>query len=168
MEIFRERNTGEDYERDFLLLGSRAGMTSGGRVGGPLLSIGDLLSDLSQHHQDATAHPDLSSKQQPQVVDHHHHRPLHLQSLFEENYEQLNEALTGTGHSWTALTLKLCTAVETADRLVQSANSNAGLLLEKVEVLESILRRGDSAIAKAKTIKIRNNVSPSKAREASI
>ncbi|KAF8404140.1 hypothetical protein HHK36_009020 [Tetracentron sinense] len=72
--------------------------------------------------------------------------------LYQEDYNQLNEALAGTDHSWTALTLKLCSVLETADKLVQSANSNIKLLLEKVGMIESIVRRGDSAIAAGKAI----------------
>ncbi|KAF8404146.1 hypothetical protein HHK36_009026 [Tetracentron sinense] len=72
--------------------------------------------------------------------------------LYQEDYNQLNEALAGTDHSWTALTLKLCSVLETADKLVQSANSNIRLLLEKVGMIESIIRRGDSAIAAGKAI----------------
>ncbi|THG18895.1 hypothetical protein TEA_027518 [Camellia sinensis var. sinensis] len=73
-------------------------------------------------------------------------------SSLSENYDHLNEALAGTDHSWTALTLKLCTALETANKLVQSTNSHVGLLSEKVGELESVIKRGDSAIAAAKTI----------------
>ncbi|KAF8405750.1 hypothetical protein HHK36_007827 [Tetracentron sinense] len=72
--------------------------------------------------------------------------------ICHEDYNHLNEALAGIGHSWTALTLKLHYALETTAKLVQSANLNIGLLLKKVGMLESILRRGDSAIATSKTM----------------
>ena len=39
-----------------------------------------------------------------------------------------------------------------ANKLVTSANSNVESLLEKIEVLEKILKRGESAVATAKTI----------------
>ncbi|KAJ7965599.1 Histone-lysine N-methyltransferase [Quillaja saponaria] len=69
---------------------------------------------------------------------------------FWENYDHLKEALVGTDHSWTALTLKLCIALETANQLVQSTNSNVALLSEKIGELQKIVKRGDSAIAAAK------------------
>ncbi|XP_059629647.1 uncharacterized protein LOC132272535 [Cornus florida] len=69
-----------------------------------------------------------------------------------ENYDQLNEALAGTDHSWTALMLKLCNALETANKLVQSTNSHVGMLSEKVRELERIINRADSAVAAAKGI----------------
>lgn len=48
--------------------------------------------------------------------------------------------------------LKLCTALETADKLVESTNSNVGLLSEKLKELEGIVRRADSSVAEAKAI----------------
>ncbi|CAK9138478.1 unnamed protein product, partial [Ilex paraguariensis] len=70
-----------------------------------------------------------------------------------ENYDRLNEALlAGTEHSWTALTLKLCTALETANKLVQSTNSHVDLLSGKLGEFEKIIKRGDSAIAAASAI----------------
>ncbi|XP_058114500.1 uncharacterized protein LOC131257704 isoform X2 [Magnolia sinica] len=69
-----------------------------------------------------------------------------------ENYNKLTEALKGTDQSWTALTLKLCASLETADKLIQSANSNVETLAEKIRELESIMKRGDSAVATAKAI----------------
>ncbi|CAI0430732.1 unnamed protein product [Linum tenue] len=74
--------------------------------------------------------------------------------MFQENYEQLNQALEGSDPAWTALTLKLCTAVETGNKLVQSTNSNARLLSEKVAEMEKVVKRGDSAVAAAKVIPI--------------
>ncbi|PKA65713.1 hypothetical protein AXF42_Ash013128 [Apostasia shenzhenica] len=52
----------------------------------------------------------------------------------------------------TKCVLFLCAALEKADKLVLSANSKMNLLLEKVQVLENILRRGDAAVMKAKEI----------------
>ncbi|KAF6170878.1 hypothetical protein GIB67_018960 [Kingdonia uniflora] len=70
----------------------------------------------------------------------------------QENYNQLNQALAGNDHSWTALTLKLCSALETADKLVQSTNSNISQLTEKVGVLQSMVSRGDAAVKDLKVI----------------
>lgn len=117
-------------------------------VGGPLLCIGDLLSDIGEgdsvdHHQQET--PSSSSS-----ID--NLQPSDLTGLFQETYDQLNNALAGTGHSWTVLTLKLCTALETADKLVESTNSNVGLLSEKLKELEGIVKRADSSVAEAKAI----------------
>ncbi|XP_043712057.1 uncharacterized protein LOC122660871 [Telopea speciosissima] len=123
-------------------------------VGGPLLCIGDLLSDVGDEasvgeNQETSflAFPSSSTLNASLP-------PLHLSQLFKENYNQLNEALSGTDHSWTALTLKLCTSLETADKLIQSANSNVRVLSAKVEVLESIMKRGDSVVAAAKGIDV--------------
>ncbi|RVW17702.1 hypothetical protein CK203_071768 [Vitis vinifera] len=77
--------------------------------------------------------------------------------LIHENYDQLNKAFAGTDHSWTALTLKLCTALQTANTLVQSTNTKVELLSEKVGELERVVKRGDSAVAAAKAIHISLN-----------
>ncbi|XP_021283822.1 uncharacterized protein LOC110416237 [Herrania umbratica] len=131
-------------------------------VGGPLLTIGDLLSDVGDesgaapdhlHHHDTTLPSPSSSifdaNDVPQSLD--------LIKLFQENYEKLNEALSGSDHSWTALTLKLCTALETANKLVQSTDTNIRLLSEKVAELEKIVKRGDAAITAARAISISLN-----------
>ncbi|PQQ08010.1 uncharacterized protein Pyn_30884 [Prunus yedoensis var. nudiflora] len=111
-------------------------------VGGPLLCIGDLLSDVGesdasppppqQQHEPSSSSPISSSTES-----------LDLTKLFQENYEQLNEALVGTDHSWAALTLKLCSALDTANKLVQSTNSNVMSLSEKVGELEGVVKRAD-------------------------
>ncbi|KAJ7959109.1 Histone-lysine N-methyltransferase [Quillaja saponaria] len=128
-------------------------------IGGPLLCIGDLLNyvgeeadpslpDYQQQHLEAT--PSSSSISNLNVT------PLtsDLTKLFQENYDQLKEALAGTDQSWTALTLKLCTALATANQLVQSTNSNVELLSEKVGELQKIIKRGDSAISAAKAVHV--------------
>ncbi|CAH9133083.1 unnamed protein product [Cuscuta epithymum] len=86
-------------------------------VGGPLLCIGDLLSDVGE---DGSGCDNLSrcgdiktpsfSESCPSF------RPSDLPKLFQENYEKLNEALAGTDHSWTALTL------EVRDNLIPTIN----------------------------------------------
>lgn len=48
--------------------------------------------------------------------------------------------------------MQLCTALETANQLVQCTNSNVASLLEKVEELQKIVKRGDSAIVAAKAV----------------
>ncbi|KAL2895832.1 hypothetical protein RDABS01_006548 [Bienertia sinuspersici] len=72
--------------------------------------------------------------------------------LIYEDYDQLNKALAGTDHSWTSLTLKLCTALDTAKKLIESANSNAMVVSDKVGELEKIIKKGDSAIAEVRSI----------------
>ncbi|KAL8482132.1 hypothetical protein ACS0TY_027747 [Phlomoides rotata] len=117
-------------------------------VGGPLLCISDLLSDVGEENS---------------AVPHDHVLPLDttdvsklpasdLPKLFQENFNELKEALDGADHSWTALTLKLCTALETAGKLVDSTNSSVASLSEKVEDLERIVNRRDSVIREAKAI----------------
>ncbi|MCL7041792.1 hypothetical protein MKW94_028844 [Papaver nudicaule] len=124
-------------------------------AGGPLLSIGDLLSDVSEEASEIGDHNETTSSLSSSTLSISTDSVLpasKLPQLFQENYSQLSEALDGTDHSWTALTLKLCSALETADKLVQSNNSNISFLSEKVEVLESIVKRGDSAVRSANSI----------------
>ncbi|KAJ8541701.1 hypothetical protein K7X08_002517 [Anisodus acutangulus] len=116
-------------------------------VGGPLLCIGDLLSDVGES--------DAAGDQLPIKITSPEDYNSSLQSsdlnnLFQEKYEQLNKALAGTDHSWTHLTLELCTALETANKLVRSINSNVGMLKDKVEGLCVVINRRDSTIAAAK------------------
>ncbi|KAM3394684.1 hypothetical protein P3S68_003687 [Capsicum galapagoense] len=117
-------------------------------VGGPLLCIGDLLSDVGEsdaavdHLSIKTPSPDYDSSLQPSD----------LNKLFQEKYEQLNKALAGTDHSWAHLTLELCTALETANKLVHSTNSNVGTLKDKVDELRQVMNRRDSAIGAAKAL----------------
>ncbi|XP_020582892.1 uncharacterized protein LOC110026340 [Phalaenopsis equestris] len=121
-------------------------------VGGPLLCIGDLLSDVGDDvvvDGDRRKSPPPS---QPTTASLDSLSPHDLQQLFQENYDLLIESLSGNDHSWTSSTLKLCAALEKADRLILCANSNTGLLLEKIELLEGILKRGDAAVAKAMEI----------------
>ncbi|KAK4352713.1 hypothetical protein RND71_028231 [Anisodus tanguticus] len=116
-------------------------------VGGPLLCIGDLLSDVGESDAagdqlpiKTTSPEDYNSSLQSSD----------LNNLFQEKYEQLNKALAGTDHSWTHLTLELCTALETANKLVRSINSNVSMLKDKVEGLCEVINRRDSTIAAAK------------------
>ncbi|KAF5450755.1 hypothetical protein F2P56_031082 [Juglans regia] len=131
-------------------------------IGGPLLCIGDLLSDLGDSDGAAPSrHTQTPLSSSPSSVSSPNDTPqsqaLDLTKLFQEEYNHLNEALSGTDHSWTALTLKLCSALETANKLVQSTNSNVSLLSEKVGELEKIVKRGDSAIASAKALHVSLN-----------
>ncbi|KAB2030614.1 hypothetical protein ES319_D05G245200v1 [Gossypium barbadense] len=130
-------------------------------IGGPLLTIGDLLSDVGEESSEAPDHhkkPDASLPP-PSILDpvDASSQSLDLIKLFQENFEKLNEALAGSDHSWTALTLELCTALETANKLVQSTDTNVRSLSEKVRELEKIVKRGDSAITAARAISISLN-----------
>ncbi|XP_061341958.1 uncharacterized protein LOC133288256 [Gastrolobium bilobum] len=121
-------------------------------IGGPLLCIGDLLGDVGDEGGGDSLRREASPSSLS-ILNNAPPDPLpDLTNLFQENYEHLNSALAGSDHSWTSLTLKLCTALETANELVQSTNSNVSSLLEKVEELQKIVKRGDSAIAAAKTV----------------
>ncbi|KAF1889388.1 hypothetical protein Lal_00024713 [Lupinus albus] len=147
-------------------------------VGGPLLCIGDLLSDVGEERETAVSdtlrHQSLPSylNNSPSVPDltilfqvpplpvstHTLRRFIYSFTTpcdsfsFQENYDHLNSALSGTDHSWTSLTLKLCTALETANQLIQTTNRNAASLLDKVGELQKIVKRGDSAIAAARAV----------------
>ncbi|XP_052201232.1 uncharacterized protein LOC127807435 [Diospyros lotus] len=120
-------------------------------IGGPLLCIGDLLSDVGEGNDAGDvlkpSPPAPSSSNSDLYL-----QPSDLIKHFLESYDQLNEALAGTDHSWTAFTLELCTALETANKLIQATSSHVGLLSEKVGELERVIRRGDSAIAAAKAV----------------
>ncbi|CAN6569053.1 unnamed protein product [Malus baccata var. baccata] len=118
-------------------------------AGGPLLCIGDLLSDVGE--SDASPPPQQPETSSSSFVS-SSDQSLDLTKLFQENYEQLNEALDGTDHSWAALTLKLCSALETANKLVQSTNSNVMSMSEKVGELEGVIKRADSAITAARVV----------------
>ncbi|KAL5558374.1 hypothetical protein UlMin_034585 [Ulmus minor] len=124
-------------------------------VGGPLLCIGDLLSDLGESDSNPSQ-PDLHTRSSSSAssvsgpID--ASQNLDLTKIYQENYKNLNEALAGSDHSWTAQTLKLCSALETANKLVQSTNSNVRSLTEKVGELEQVIKRGDSAVAAARGV----------------
>ncbi|XP_006647404.1 uncharacterized protein LOC102701331 [Oryza brachyantha] len=115
-------------------------------VGGPLLTIGDLLSDLAVDDDGGGGEAYVPSSplaaQQAEEAD-----PSDLNRLFGECYDNLMKALQENNPSWPSLMLKLCTALKTADKLVISANKDAEQLLQKVETLEHVLERGDHAVA---------------------
>ncbi|KAL1188273.1 hypothetical protein V5N11_027581 [Cardamine amara subsp. amara] len=120
-------------------------------VGGPLLSIGDLLADLVEETNESPKidpNPQTCSKSDADAIS----GPLDLTRLFQENYDKLNNAFACSDHSWTSLTLELCTSLETANKLVTATTTNAKLLSVKVEELEKIVKRGDSAVAAARTV----------------
>ncbi|KAM5564178.1 hypothetical protein ABKV19_018678 [Rosa sericea] len=119
-------------------------------VGGPLLCIGDLLSDVGE--SDASPPPQQNEPSVSAPISTSTSQNPDLTKLFQENYEQLNGALAGTDHSWAGLTLKLCGALETANKLVKTTNSNVTLLSEKVGDLEKVIKRADSAIAAARVV----------------
>ncbi|KAL7117983.1 hypothetical protein ACP275_03G107200 [Erythranthe tilingii] len=117
-------------------------------VGGPLLCISDLLNDVAEEtsgvpHDHAPPSDAADVSKLP---------PSDIPKLFQENFNELKGALEGGDHSWTALTLKLCSALETANKLVDSSNSSVASLSEKVDELERIVNRRDSAITAAKEI----------------
>ncbi|KAL6899268.1 hypothetical protein ACP4OV_005926 [Aristida adscensionis] len=119
-------------------------------VGGPLLTIGDLLSDLAVDGGDDSlaGGADASAPCSPLPAQHAGEaNPSDLSRLFEEHYDNLMKSLQENDPSWPSLMLKLCAALRIADKLVSCANTNAEQLLAKVEVLESVLERGDRAVA---------------------
>ncbi|VVB08332.1 unnamed protein product [Arabis nemorensis] len=127
---------------------------------GPLLSIGDLLADLVEDTVESPENgpnPESCSKLDPDSIS----GPLDLTRLFQENYDKLNTAFAASDHSWTSLTLELCTSLETGNKLVHATTTNARLLSEKVEELEKIVKRGDSAVAAARIVHATVNQLPS-------
>ncbi|RLM80680.1 uncharacterized protein C2845_PM12G17850 [Panicum miliaceum] len=118
-------------------------------VGGPLLTIGDLLSDLAVDGDDdpLAAGGDASvPSSPPEAQQAGKADPSDLSRLFEEHYHNLMKALQENDPSWPSLMLKLCAALKAADKLVSSANTDAEQLMEKVKVLEGVLERGDRAV----------------------
>ncbi|KAL6634597.1 hypothetical protein ACP70R_027268 [Stipagrostis hirtigluma subsp. patula] len=119
-------------------------------VGGPLLTIGDLLSDLAVDGGDdpLAGGGDASLPSSPLPVQQAGEAdPSDLSRLFEEHYDNLMKSLQENDPSWPSLMLKLCAALKTADKLVSCANTNSEQLLAKVELLQSVLERGDRAVA---------------------
>ncbi|KAM0844152.1 hypothetical protein ACQ4PT_057244 [Festuca glaucescens] len=119
-------------------------------VGGPLLTVSDLLSDLAvdvgNDHLDggggdASVPSSPLAAQQAEEAD-----PSDLQRLFEEDYDNLMKSLQENDPSWPSLMLKLCRALKTSDKLLSCANTKVQQLLEKVEALEHVLERGDHAV----------------------
>ncbi|XP_062101715.1 uncharacterized protein LOC133807412 isoform X1 [Humulus lupulus] len=139
-------------------------------VGGPLLCIGDLLNDVGESNPE-TSQPELHLYLPPPSSTSISSHSIDLTKLFEENYKDLNEAFAGSDQSWTGLTLKdlnlyslssltlqngvsflflvtqLCSGLETANKLVQSTNSNVRSLSEKVGELEEVFKKGDTVVA---------------------
>ncbi|RYR44416.1 hypothetical protein Ahy_A08g040747 isoform B [Arachis hypogaea] len=129
-------------------------------IGGPLLCIGDLLSDVGEEGDAAVVVSPVAEYRRHEKppastclldLEGDSHVP-DLTKLFQENYDHLVSALAGTDHSWTSLTLKLCTALETANQLVQSTSTNVTSLSEKIGELQKIVKRADSAIAAAREV----------------
>ncbi|KAF8693519.1 hypothetical protein HU200_038917 [Digitaria exilis] len=119
-------------------------------VGGPLLTIGDLLSDLAVDGGDdpLAAAGDASVPSSPSAMQQAGEaNPSDLSRLFEEHYNNLMKALQDNDPSWPSLMLKLCAVLKTADKLVSCANTNAEQLVEKVKALEGVLERGDHTVA---------------------
>lgn len=149
-------------------------------AGGPLLCIGDLLSDVGEVAEDNLDRPipqiqtptspfTSSSPSSSHLPDLHPDiQPSRLIQLFQETYDQLNKALAGTDHSWTSLTLKLCTVLDAAKKLIKSTNSNVMVLSENIGELEKIIKKGDSAIAEVRSIhsSLSQRIAPSTESEA--
>ncbi|KAJ4821347.1 histone-lysine N-methyltransferase [Rhynchospora pubera] len=116
-------------------------------VGGPLLCIGDLLCDVADDDVSSVEAQEIpSSSSASPTSPSEPSSPSDLNRLFEEHYNELVKSLDGNDHSWTNLMVKLCATLKIADKLVVSADSNVQLLLEKVAMLESLLKRGDSIV----------------------
>nr|AFK36211.1 unknown [Medicago truncatula] len=73
-------------------------------IGGPLLCIGDLLTDVGEENEQEGIEKTSPSST---LSDLNNNALPHLTKLFQENYDHLNSALNATDHSWTSLTLKV-------------------------------------------------------------
>ncbi|XP_076950060.1 uncharacterized protein LOC143622934 [Bidens hawaiensis] len=119
----------------------------GGGLGGPLLCIGDLLHDIGGEQEDTTTVDSTADD-----VTNHQVHPSDLTKLYQEKYKCLNDALAGTSHSWAAHTLELCSALETANRLIQSSNSHVVEVSKKIRELEAIINKGNLVIKEAELV----------------
>lgn len=84
---------------------------------------------------------------------------LHHQSIFQKSIHMNLGVVAisvnfGISCSYLAQNLQLCSSLEVANKLVQSTHGSVRLLLERVEELEKIVKRGDSAVASLKVITI--------------
>ncbi|KAH0933374.1 hypothetical protein HID58_010491 [Brassica napus] len=147
-------------------------------VGGPLLSIGDLLADLVEEPVvSAPPNPQNSSKLETDAIS----EPLDLTGLFQvipligkcscgravlTTMINLTECLLvlithGPLLLWrwfylpmgvSNVSYMLCTSLETVNKLVHATTTNARFLSEKVRELEKIVKQGDSAVAAARSV----------------
>ncbi|KAG8058954.1 hypothetical protein GUJ93_ZPchr0002g25616 [Zizania palustris] len=114
-------------------------------IGGPLLTIGDLLGDLAFDGGEVGGEASVPSS--PSEAHHvEEANPCELNRIFGEHYDNLMKSLWENDPSWPSLMLKLCMALKTADKLVSRANADAEQLCGKVEMLEHILERSDHAV----------------------
>ncbi|KAF0932102.1 hypothetical protein E2562_008639 [Oryza meyeriana var. granulata] len=101
-------------------------------VGGPLLTIGDLLSDLAVDDGGDLGGGEASVPSSPLAVQQAEEAdPSELNRLFGEHYDNLIKALQENDPSWPSLMLKLFSALKTADKLVSCANTDAEQLMQK-------------------------------------
>ncbi|OEL22224.1 hypothetical protein BAE44_0016760 [Dichanthelium oligosanthes] len=119
-------------------------------VGGPLLTIGDLLSDLAVDGGDdplagigdASVPSSPSAEQQAGEAD-----PSDLSRIFEVSSFMM---LLGTLQQFdegAPRERSFMAIADAEDKLVSCANMNAEQLVEKVKALEDVLERGDRKVA---------------------
>ncbi|KAJ8445122.1 hypothetical protein Cgig2_029494 [Carnegiea gigantea] len=103
-------------------------------IGGPLLCIGDLLGDVGESDTSDSRH-DQTLKSPPSHSSSHpdlHFQPSDLSKVFQENYDRLNKALSGTDHSWTSLTLKVMRPAAVIELGSWNFNMSFDLCLERL------------------------------------
>lgn len=122
----------------------------GRTTGGPLLSVADLMQDLSEEPPSvqALASPshDHFSTPSSSGLEAFVPRSESLDDAFERTYKELDLALASSGHSWTSLTQQLYSALTTANQVVAVVSLNLKFLAEKVTSLKSALERGDAVM----------------------
>uniref|UniRef100_A0A7N0UNZ2 Uncharacterized protein n=1 Tax=Kalanchoe fedtschenkoi TaxID=63787 RepID=A0A7N0UNZ2_KALFE len=121
-------------------------------VGGPLLCVGDLLSDVGEEDNVGADRVKIETVSESDDVRGSDAVAADLPRLFQDHYNHLNKALGGSDHSWTDLTLKLCSALETANKVVKCAHKEVTSISAKVEELETVVKRADSAVAVARAV----------------
>ncbi|KVH87587.1 hypothetical protein Ccrd_025134 [Cynara cardunculus var. scolymus] len=105
----------------------------GGGVGGPLLCIGDLLSDVGE--EDTTTSNEFI---------HNSHRPSFFGTADFTNQHIQSSDLTKL--------YQLCLALETGNKLIQSSISQVTGLSKKIRELERITNKGNLVIKEAEFI----------------
>ncbi|EPS63734.1 hypothetical protein M569_11051 [Genlisea aurea] len=108
--------------------------------GGPLLCIGDLLSDVGDRNSDGSKISETSAEFSTASA-------RNLPDVYQEKMAELKKALSGDDPSWPASTLKLCSALETASIMIDySTNPGVAALAQKIDELHQIVDRRESAL----------------------
>jgi len=174
---FSEQSDCKPREGLFLYLLALKAM-AGHAPGAPLLTIGDLLRDLSERpspprpsQEDSDSpetirakkiaflksylQPDgqLPKAKAPTLPPQPSLEGKILVEAFEKIFADLMKVMNELhdNNTWIGLTEQLSTTLTTADKLIASANKEVGPLLDKVSTLHTLVERGQAALATLQT-----------------